>query len=94
MGEAVKIEALVDLPDLKPDDVAVELYAGPVNATGQIEFPSLLRMKYGQQIAPGRHLFVGELACKLSGRQGYAIRVVPGSKDLATPFEPGLMLWS
>jgi starch phosphorylase len=94
VGDSVKIEALVDLPDLKPDDVAVELYAGTLNATGQIEAPSLLRMTYGQQMAPGRHLFVGEISCRSSGRQGYAIRVVPGGKDLATPFEPGLILWN
>ena len=94
VGDSVKIEALVDLPDLKPDDVAVELYAGTLNATGQIESPSLLRMTYGQQMAPGRHLFVGEISCRSSGRQGYAIRVVPGGKDLATPFEPGLILWN
>jgi glycogen phosphorylase len=45
-------------------------------------------------MAPGRHLFVGEIACRSSGRQGFAIRVVPGVKDLATPFEPGLILWN
>ena len=94
VGDSVKIEALVDLPDLKPDDVAVELYAGTLNATGQIESPTLLRMTYGQQMAPSRHLFVGEIQCRSSGRQGYAIRVLPGNTDLATPFEPGLILWN
>ena len=94
VGDSLKVEALIDLPDMKPEDVAVELYAGPLNATGMIDTPLLLRMKYGQPIAPGRHLFVGEVACKSSGRHGYAIRVLPGGKDLATPFEPGLILWN
>ncbi len=94
VGDSVKIEAMIDLPDLKPDDVSVELYAGSLNATGQIERPTLQRMTYSQQMAPGRHLFIGEISCRSSGRQGYAIRIVPGSKDLATPFEPGLILWN
>jgi starch phosphorylase len=94
VGDTVQVDAMIDLPDLEPDDVAVELYAGTLNASGQIERPTLLRMKYGQQMAPGRHLFVGEIACRSSGRQGFAIRVVPGVKDLATPFEPGLILWN
>jgi starch phosphorylase len=94
VGQSLQVEALVDLPDLKPDDVAVELYAGPVNATGQIERPQRLRMTYGQQMAPGRHLFVGQIDCRSSGRQGFAIRVVPGNHDLATPFEPGLIVWN
>ena len=79
---------------LKPDDVAVELYAGALNSTGKIDKPQLLRMTYGQQMAPGRHLFIGRIDCRASGRQGFAIRVVPGSTDLATPFEPGLILWN
>jgi glycogen phosphorylase len=94
VGQQLQVEALVDLPELNPNDVAVELYAGPLNATGQIERPQRLRMKYGQQMAPGRHLFVGQIDCQSSGRQGFAIRVVPGNHDLATPFEPGLIVWN
>jgi len=94
VGQDLKVEALVDLPNLKPDDIAVELYTGPLNATGQIEAPQLLRMKYIHPMAPDRHLFVGEITCKVSGRQGYAIRVIPGNSDLATPFEPGLIAWN
>ncbi len=94
VGDDLQVEALIDLQDLKPDDVAVELYAGALNATGQIEKPTLLRMSYGQQMAPNRHLYVGKIGCRSSGRHGFAIRVVPGSQDLATPFEPGLILWN
>jgi hypothetical protein len=45
-------------------------------------------------MAPGRHLFIGTVSCKTSGRHGYAVRVVPGNTDLATPFEPGLISWN
>jgi hypothetical protein len=51
-------------------------------------------MQYVKQLAPGRHVFSGTLACRSSGRQGYAIRVLPGNQDLATPFEPGLITWN
>jgi starch phosphorylase len=94
VGQNLQVEALVDLPNLKPEDIAVELYIGPLNATGQIERPQLLPMKYVHPMAPDRHLFLGEITCNISGRQGYAIRVVPGSSDLATPFEPGLIAWN
>ncbi len=36
VGENMQVEALVDLPDIDPREVAVELYAGPITATGQI----------------------------------------------------------
>jgi glycogen phosphorylase len=45
-------------------------------------------------IANGRHLFTGTIECRTSGRHGFAIRILPGSPDMATPFEPGLILWN
>jgi starch phosphorylase len=94
VGENMQVEALVELPDIDPSELQVQLYAGPVSATGQIESPHTLAMSHTKQIANGRHLFTGAIDCRTSGRQGFAIRVLPGNADLATPFEPGLILWN
>ena len=94
VGQSMQVEALVDLPELDPREVAVQLFAGPINAGGQIEAPQTLAMEHSKQLAPSRHLFVGRIECRSSGRQGFAIRVLPGNADLATPFEPGLILWN
>jgi starch phosphorylase len=51
-------------------------------------------MTHAKQLAPNRHLFVGQIDCRASGRQGFAVRIVPGNPDLATPFEPGLITWN
>jgi starch phosphorylase len=93
VGDTMQVEALIDLPELAPDNVAVQLYVGPVNASGEIEDPQVLDMKHVKQMAPERHLFNGQIACRTSGRQGFSLRVLPGGKDMATPFEPGLILW-
>jgi starch phosphorylase len=94
VGQTMQVEALVELPDIDPRQVNVQLYAGPINATGHIEAPIARNMEHARQIAPGRHVFTGSIECRTSGRQGYAIRVVPGNPDLATPFEPGLITWN
>jgi starch phosphorylase len=94
VGDEMTVEALVDLPELDPKDLTVQLYAGPINATGHIENPTLLKMSHSKQMAPGRHLFTGKIECKTSGRQGFALRVVPGNPDMATAFEPGLIIWN
>jgi starch phosphorylase len=94
VGQTLQVKVLVDLPSLNPDDIAVELYTGVLNATGQIEHPQLLRMQYAGPMGPDRYSYIGEIICKVSGRQGYAIRVLPGNPDLATPFEPGLIAWN
>ena len=94
VGQDMEVEALLDLPDLKPEEVQVQLYAGPINASGQIDGPQAKPMRYVKQLGPNRHVFSGTIECRTSGRQGFAIRVLPGYEDMATPFEPGLITWN
>ncbi|MDB5319457.1 MAG: alpha-glucan phosphorylase, partial [Phycisphaerales bacterium] len=94
VGQSMQVEAMVDLGDLDPKDVTVQLYAGAITASGAIGEAAPLGMEHSKQMAPGRHLYVGRIDCKTSGRHGFAIRVLPGNPDMATPFEPGLILWN
>ncbi len=94
VGQHVQVEALVDLPNLRPEDVCVQLYAGQVNAAGTFERASAAPMTHVREMGPDRHLFRGEIPCSTSGRHGFAVRILPGHADLATPFEPGLITWS
>src|SRR5581483_6995483 len=94
VGDEMQVEALVDLPDLDPKDISVQLFCGPISGTGNIEKPQILNMTHSKQMAPGRHLFTGKIQCKKSGRQGFALRVLPGNADMASPFEPGLIIWN
>jgi glycogen phosphorylase len=94
VGDTMQVEALVDLPEINPADVRVQLYAGSINAAGEIEDPQVLNMSYAREMGPNRHLFTGTLRCTTSGRQGFALRVLPGYQDMATPFEPGLIVWN
>ena len=95
VGESLQVEALLELPSLSPTDLSVELYAGPISGGGEtIDSPQVIRMEHTREVAPGRHLYLGRIACQHSGRQGFAVRVLPGVPDMATPFEPGLIIWS
>jgi starch phosphorylase len=94
VGEQMQVETLVEMPDIDPSDLQVQLYAGRINATGQIEEATVQVMTHTKLIAAGRHLFTGVVDCRTSGRHGFAVRILPGSPDMATPFEPGLILWN
>ena len=94
VGQSMQVEAMVDLGDLDPQDVMGQLYAGAITASGAIGDAAPLSMEHSKQMAPGRHLYVGRIDCKTSGRHGFAIRVLPGNPDMASPFEPGLILWN
>ena len=94
VGQQMQVEATIDLDDINPKDLAVQLFTGSVNASGEIENPVVVPMQWTRQVANNRHLFVGNIDCRISGRQGFAIRVLPGNPDMASPFEPGLIYWN
>ncbi len=94
VGESIQVEALVDLPQIDPRSVRVQLFAGTVNAAGQIEEPQVKDMAFSREMGPGRYLFAGRIECRASGRHGLSIRVVPGNPDMANWVEPGLITWN
>ena len=94
VGETLQVEVLLEAPDFQQDELAVQLYTGPINAAGEIDQPQIVRMEHAREVAPGRHLYIARLPCRVSGRQGFAVRVLPGLSDMATPFEPGLIIWN
>jgi starch phosphorylase len=94
VGSELSVRALVTLGRVSPTDVSVELYHGHMDSWGKIKNGSPVRMNYGQASdQQGEHWFIGSIACKRTGQHGVAVRVVPRHPDLASPYEPGLILW-
>ena len=94
VGSRLNVKARVTLGNIKPDEVAVELYYGPVDVWGNIVDGEPVRMDCtGSVDHNGDYWFDGSITCTASGRQGYAIRILPRHNDLIEPNELGLVLW-
>ena len=94
VGQKLEVRALVDLGRLNAKDVSVELYNGAVDTWGHIPSGSTAAMEHEQPgKGNGKQWFVTELPCERSGNMGMAVRIVPKHSDLASPWEPGLILW-
>ena len=94
VGSKLKVSALVKLGRLKPDDISVELYHGPLDTRGNIINGSVVKMEHkGSSGNDNEHWFSGLTPCFASGRRGVAVRVVPQHPDLNNPHELGLVLW-
>jgi starch phosphorylase len=93
VGDQLQVEAVVNLGELKPTDVTVEVYHGPLDAEGLIMDGQALAMLIAQSKGKGNYVFAGAISCQTSGRQGYALRIVPHHEDLGNPLEMGLILW-
>jgi starch phosphorylase len=93
VGDQLQVQAQVYLGELKPTDVSVELYHGPLNAEELIVEGQSLPTLIAQSKGNGTYVFAGAIACRTSGRHGYALRILPHHDDLGNPFEMGLVLW-
>jgi glycogen phosphorylase len=94
VGADVQVRARVQLGSLSPQDVAVELCLGPLNAAGDIVDATAVPMDPAEQDIHHKCLFVATTPCARSGLQGLTVRVRPRHVDLATPFLPGLIRWA
>jgi starch phosphorylase len=94
VGDGLNVYANIDLGQLMPDDVSVELYYGNLNVHGEIETPRLILMKSSGETKGSVHKYSGTIALDTSGRLGHTVRILPRNADLDNPYKPGLILWA
>jgi starch phosphorylase len=93
VGGRLEVKARVNLGNLAPADVEVQLFHGPVDNQGEIASPGTVTMSTNGKPDGGRWTFDGIIPCRASGQHGFAVRVLPRHKNLGSPFETGLVVW-
>jgi starch phosphorylase len=95
VGTDIEVEALVNLGQLTPDDVRVQLYYGSLNTRGDIGMVGdVLDMQPADVNGKGEHTFTARVTYHTSGERGLSVRVVPYHEYLRTPFIRGLITWA
>ena len=95
VGGKIRVQARVRLGDITPEEVAVELYLGRLNAAGDIFDAVATPMQPAGKIADGVYTFEArDVSCRTSGRNGYTVRILPFHRDEAKSFLPGLIRWA
>ncbi len=92
-GDTVTVDAVVELGGLEPSEAAVELYYGPLTNQGEIGGPVRIEMK-AEEKQGSAWLYRLSVVCAQTGKQGYAVRVLPKHESLVSPFVPGLVRWA
>ena len=94
-GQGLRLELVVTLNGLAPEDVIVELLLGAPEYESTEQKPRPYRFAAdGAVDGGGKQRFVLDLAPEVCGRLDYRIRAYPWHELLAHPFELGLMIWS
>jgi len=93
--DEIRIQAIICLGKLTPEDVHVEIYMGQIDARDKIISPDSTSMSLSKSLGDGRYLFEGLSApCRKSGQHGFTVRVFPYHDNLSTKFIPGLIVWA
>ncbi|MCY2927066.1 MAG: hypothetical protein NT031_16860, partial [Planctomycetota bacterium] len=94
VGRNIRVEAVIHHGALRPEDLLVELYYGPLDSEGKLQTGQAIAM---QQIAPagdGRVRYAAEMPCQRSGMTGYTIRILPCHPGMANPRDMSLVKWA
>lgn len=92
VGQELEVSAKIKLGQLTPDDLAVEVYYGPLDARREITGGQTAAMEPAEN-ASGTVTYRGKVPCSHSGQHGYTVRILPRHEHLDNPYELGLILW-
>ncbi|MFW5768511.1 MAG: alpha-glucan family phosphorylase [Spirochaetota bacterium] len=93
VGDKLKVTAGAELGSIDPEMVRVELYYGTLSTREVFESPVQAEMRaVGKEGNITRYEV--EVECRQTGRQGFAVRVLPSHPELVHPFLPGMVKWA
>ena len=93
VGEKFEVNAEVNLGELHPDEVDVELYYGHMRSIEDLATSQAEPMNVLEDHSSGHYLYGCSLACQGSGRFGFTVRVTPRG-DERVKSTPRLLTWA
>mgnify|MGYP001545452189 FL=1 len=93
VGDEIQISVLVNLGEIKPEEVAVELCYGPPKTVDRLEETYREPMIVLEELSGNRYLYGCRMPCDTAGRYGFTARVTPKG-DIWVRYTPGLISWA
>ncbi|HKI77156.1 MAG TPA: alpha-glucan family phosphorylase [Ignavibacteriaceae bacterium] len=95
VGQEYLVKAEIDLGNLTPSDVEVQLYFGPYENKDYPQLNSTVEMETKSvKTNPGVHNYQGKIICRISGQQGFTVRILPKNPLLISQFDLGVVHWA
>lgn len=93
VGDSFRVKVIVNLGQLTPEEVDVQVYHGPVSAGNRILKSHAETMSEIQENGNGTHAYSHTLTCQASGRYGFTARAVPRGNEWRRGL-PGFIAWA
>jgi starch phosphorylase len=94
VGFKYPITAEVDLGELTPDDVDVQIYYGKFDENLDSVKSWVPMTNQTKKPKTNPFIYRGDIDCKETGQYGYTLRILPKHKLLINQFELGLIRWA
>jgi len=93
VGEKFEVTAEVNLAELHPEEIDVELYYGHMKSLQDLEASRVEQMNVLEDRGNGHYLYGCSLTCQSSGRFGFTVRATPRG-DERVKSTPRLLTWA
>jgi starch phosphorylase len=93
VGTDLKVKASINLAELRPEDITVDLYYGPLDAWGSLQYSTITPM-HPSSGRNGHYSYTGTIPCEATGRFGFRVRILPRHKLMASPYSLHVIHWS
>lgn len=92
-GESITLNTIVNLGNLSPGDVAVEVYYGPI-VNNRIRNGETVEMNFMKQSNSTTYHYSVNLSITEGGEYGYSFRVIPKHNDLFNKYDLPFIKWA
>ena len=92
-GETVRIKTTVDLANISPTSIKVEVLYGKV-INGVLENPDIIELSILETNKNGSYVYYTDLKLLEGGEYGYTFRILPENQSLINRFDLGLIKWA
>ncbi|HHW31860.1 MAG TPA: glycosyltransferase family 1 protein [Clostridiaceae bacterium] len=93
-GDETSISVLVNLGNINPDHVTVQLYYGYYGKDNIISQPEIIDMSPEEKVDATTYRYNCKIRLMEGGEYGYTFRVIPYNPQLIDKFEQGLIKWA
>jgi starch phosphorylase len=93
VGDTFTVSTSVSLGQLKPEEVDVEVYHGPVDSQNRITQSHVEKMSIAEDHGGGNYTYRHEVTCPVTGRFGFTTRVIPRGEEWRGVI-PGFLTWA
>jgi starch phosphorylase len=95
LGSHLQVRATVELGELDPSEVAVQVVYGRVDDADQLRDTEIATLKQNGRLPDDpAWRFEGEIPLRTPGAFGYTVRIIPHHDALTSPAETGLITWA